>query len=67
MDSIYSTLEAHAWARGFSYSEYRKLKEKETLRLNISEKTYELLCVAFENQLVDDLQPEKLDNYDKPL
>ena len=54
-NSIWSSIECDAWSRDFDYKNYLLLYTQLTSEESkISEKTYSLICKAFENQFDED-------------
>lgn len=64
MTSIFSTPEAEAWCRGFGHEDYLILCERIAHKA-VAQRTYEILCEAFEAQYEEDcLQAGCVDSFE---
>ena len=57
--SIWSTVEAEAWSRGFRYEDYVNLHYKNSTNA-LTEKSYQLICQAFDADLEKDPSRAKI-------
>jgi len=56
MDNIWCSIECDAWLSDFGYQDYLYLYRKMNLEdSKLSEKTYTMLCEAFDNQMNEDM------------
>lgn len=54
--TLFSTVEAEAWSRGFLYEDYVSLCERTASTPVVCEEVYALLCQAFDKQFEEDMR-----------
>lgn len=60
MNSIWRTVEAFAWMRGYSYEDYEKLQYEKKVNLPISRGAYRYFCNALDKDMEDKLNADQV-------